>query len=226
MLLNSWTGRKTTADERGERHMGTAEHPEHVRIDASDEAPDEAPEPDPAPHQPGSRLRGIRQAKGLSLTAVAESAGVTKGFLSLVERGRARASVPTLLAICSALGTTIGALFDYPDTPVVTLGIPVDMGGLGLQEYQLTGADEARIQVMRAVVEPGGGSGGEYTLETDTVFVFVLRGSLLLTIDGADRLLRPGQSTTYPGRVPRSYRNAGPEETELLWVLCPPLPRG
>ena len=56
----------------------------------------------------GPKLRQTRVAQGLSLTSVAELAGVTKGFLSLAERGKTRVSVPVLLKICDVLGVAIG----------------------------------------------------------------------------------------------------------------------
>ncbi len=182
-------------------------------------------EPAAGMHHAGPRLREIRQALGLSLTAVASSAGVTKGFLSLAERSKTSVSVPTLLAICRALDISIGSLFDYPDDSVVRREAPVDMGGLNLAEYLLTPASEASFQVMRTVIEPGGGSGGGYALDADTVFATVVRGTLLLVVAGEARLLDAGASTTYPGRTEHSYSNPGARQTEVIWVIAPPLPR-
>ena len=70
----------------------------------------------------GPRLRQARRARGLTLAAVAEEAGVTKGFLSLAERGQTRVSVPTLLRACAALQIPLGSLFDYPEAVVVPSG--------------------------------------------------------------------------------------------------------
>lgn len=62
----------------------------------------------------GPRLREARLRRGLSLSDVAQAAGVTKGFLSLAERAKTQISVPTLLRICDALDIKLGSLFDYP----------------------------------------------------------------------------------------------------------------
>ncbi len=95
----------------------------------------------------GPRLRAARTARGLSLAEVAESAGITKGFLSLAERGLTRVSVPNLLAICSALEITIGSLFDYPEGTVVGRGTPLQMGGIDVSEFLLTAADQPHLQM-------------------------------------------------------------------------------
>ena len=176
----------------------------------------------------GPRLREARLQRGLTLTAVAEQAGVTKGFLSLVERGKTRVSVPTLLRVCEVLAIPLGALFDYPESVVVAngAGARLEMGGLDITEYLLTPADEQHVQVMQTVLRPGGGSGGAYTLAAETVFVIVLRGHLALTVDGQPRLLHERDSTTFSARLPHSWENPGDTDAEVLWVIAPPLPSG
>jgi transcriptional regulator with XRE-family HTH domain len=174
----------------------------------------------------GPRLRAARERRGLTLTAAAEQAGVTKGFLSLAERGRTRVSVPTLLRVCEVLGIPLGTLFDYPASVVVAngAGARLEMGGLDITEYLLTPADERNVQVMQTTLRPGGGSGGAYTLAAETVFVIVLRGRLKLTVDGQPRLLDERDSTTFSARLPHSWENPGDTEAEVLWVIAPALP--
>ena len=181
------------------------------------------PSTDSGMRQAGPRLREIRLQQGLSLNGVAAAAGVTKGFLSLAERGLTRMSVPTLLQVCAVLGVGIGSLFDYPDAPVAE-PVPMDMGGLDIREFLLTPASERLIQVMRTELEPDGGSGGTFTLDTETIFVTVLRGSFELVIEGETRRLGTGASTTFAGRSRHEWRNPGPDDAEVLWVLAPPLP--
>lgn len=173
----------------------------------------------------GPRLRSARQAKKLSLTGVAEEAGITKGFLSLAERGLTRVSVPTLLRICDALGITIGSLFTYPSELVLHGGTPLYMGGVDLQEYLLTPLDAEHIDVMRTRMQPGGGSDGAYVLDADTIFVIVLQGQLALEVDGQPMLLDTGDSTTFSARKKHNWHNPLNIENEVLWVIAPPLPR-
>ena len=181
---------------------------------------------DPQMSKMGPKLRATRKDRGLTLAEVAERAGVTKGFLSLAERGLTSVSVPTLLRICDALGVSIGALFDYPDADVVRggRGAPLQMGGVGIQEYLLTPASEKHVQVMRTILQPGGGSGGAYTLDSETVFVVVIRGSIQLSVDGQELLLEPGDCHTFSARSPHTWRNPAPGESEVLWSIAPPIP--
>ena len=172
----------------------------------------------------GPALRTARVALGLSVTEVAERAGVTKGFLSLAERGKTRVSVPVLLRICDVLGVTIGSLFTYPDEPIVHGGIPIYMGGVDLQEYLLTPIDEKWVQVQRTTMQPGGGSDGAYTLDAESIFVVVLQGALSLDVGGDVRILNTGESTTFSARTPHNWFNPLSTESQVLWVISPPLP--
>lgn len=173
----------------------------------------------------GPRLRAARLARGLSLTEVAERAGITKGFLSLAERGRTRMSVPNLLAVCAAVDVSIGSLFHYPQEAVVGRGARLQMGGIDIAEFLLTAADQPHLQVMRSELQPGGGSGGAYRLDTETVFAFVLDGTVRIVVDGEERQLSRGQSTSYPARSLHEWDNPSDSDTaEVLWVFAPPLP--
>ena len=58
------------------------------------------------------RLRSLRQQHDLSLDTLAAKTGLTKGFLSLVERGLKAPSISTLMSLSQAFGVSISRLFD------------------------------------------------------------------------------------------------------------------
>ncbi|MDX1874174.1 XRE family transcriptional regulator [Mycolicibacterium sp. 120266] len=176
----------------------------------------------------GPKLRAVRQERGLTLDALASEAELTKGFLSLVERGQTAVSVPNLLRICAILGVSVGALFDFPDSAMVRSGqgAPLEMGGSGIREYLLTPATERHVQVMRTVLQPGGGSGGAYTLDSKTIVAVVVRGRLRLTVDGQDMTLGAGDCYTFSAQSPHAWENADSGESEVIWSIAPPLPTG
>jgi transcriptional regulator with XRE-family HTH domain len=60
----------------------------------------------------GQRLRGLReQQSGLSQERLAERAGFHRTFVGKLERGETAATVDSLAALCSALGTTLADFF-------------------------------------------------------------------------------------------------------------------
>lgn len=60
------------------------------------------------------RLRELRDAEGLSLTALAERSGVSKSNISLIERGESSATATVLDKLTAALGVTVASLFEQP----------------------------------------------------------------------------------------------------------------
>lgn len=176
----------------------------------------------------GARLKAVRRAQRRTLEEVAEASGLTKGFLSKIERDLASASVAALLRICAALGIPLASLFENDGAgEVVRSGqYPrIDFGGQDLDEYQLTPFAERRVQVLRSDIRPGGGSGPEaYALPADVEFAYVITGRL--AVGFADRTveLGPGDAFTFDASVSHTFRAEATDEiTTVLWVLCPAL---
>lgn len=60
----------------------------------------------------GERLRRRRADAGLSQERLGELAGVDRGYVSLVERGKVNPTVTTLVRLASAAGMNPGDLLD------------------------------------------------------------------------------------------------------------------
>jgi transcriptional regulator with XRE-family HTH domain len=177
----------------------------------------------------GHRLRAQREAQRLTLSQLADASGLTKGFLSKVERDLATPSVASLLRLCDGLGLSIGELFDETNgQDLVRAGAypAIGFGGQGMAESLLTPLRERRLQVIHSVIEPGGGSGAEtYELPADIEFVFILGGTIELTVDDQVHLLDTGDAITFAPSARHSFSNPSDHlSAEVLWVLAPALP--
>ena len=176
----------------------------------------------------GAQLRAARLAARKSMAEVAEEAGLTKGFLSKLERDLANVSVASLIRLCDALGVSVGSLFQPSKGEVVRAGErpSISFGGKGMSEYLLTPAHERRMQAILSDIAPGGGSGDEqYALPADVELVFILAGRLEITIDEERVLLEEGDSFTFTASARHAFRavdESGP--TRVLWVVSPALP--
>jgi transcriptional regulator with XRE-family HTH domain len=175
----------------------------------------------------GSQLRGARRARGLTLRAVADHAGITESFLSQVERDIASPSIATLRRIATALGTSIGALLDGvgPHGQLVRAAARrvVVYQGLGARDEFLTDGANARLQVIESHVEPGGGTGAEgYAHESDEECLVVLEGRLNLWVGDESYQLEQGDAIRYSSRIPHRNQNPGPDPARILFILTPP----
>ncbi|HLX47081.1 MAG TPA: XRE family transcriptional regulator [Streptosporangiaceae bacterium] len=176
----------------------------------------------------GAQLRAARLASRKSIADVAEQAGLTKGFVSKLERDLANVSVASLIRLCAALDVSPGSLFQASKGEVIRCGEypPINFGGTGVREYLLTPSGEKRVQAILSDIEPGGGSGGEpYSLPADIEFVFILAGRLDITVGGEPLTLEQGDAFTFPASAPHTFR-ASPAAglTRVLWVFSPGLP--
>src|SRR5271170_411369 len=175
----------------------------------------------------GAQLRAARLAARKSMADVAEQAGLTKGFVSRLERDLVNVSVASLIRLCDALGVSVGSLFQASRGEVVRRGDypPINFGGQRIREYLLTPSGEKRMQAILSDIQPGGGSGDEpYSLPADVEFVFVLAGQLQMTVAGEDVTLEQGDAFTFPANTERTFRASAPGPTQVLWVLSPALP--
>ena len=102
-------------------------------------AQDEAPAPShaaeprkPAPGPFGQRLRALRRDQQLTLSELARLSGVSKGYLSQIERASAsRPSAATLFAVAEALGASAVELYEGDEPPIPEIEIPDSLREFG-----------------------------------------------------------------------------------------------
>ncbi len=182
---------------------------------------------DQSPHI-GSSLRASRLAARKTVAEVAEASGLTKGYLSKVERDLASLSVASLIRLCGTLGISVGSLFSESKGELIRSGEypPINFGGERMREYLLTPSGEKRVQAILSEIEPGGGSGEEpYSLPADVEFVLILAGELVIEVTGEQFRLGAGDAFTFPPSSAHSFWAGESSGTvRVLWVISPALP--
>ncbi|MDQ0092279.1 cupin domain-containing protein [Paeniglutamicibacter psychrophenolicus] len=181
-------------------------------------------EPSSAALAIGSRIRAARHAQRLTIDQVADSTGLTKGFLSRVERDLTSPSVASLVTLCQVLSMEVGELFTAPDTHVVRLAEAprISLGGEGIVEQLVTARSERRLQVIRAVIAPRGEGETElYAVDCEVEVLHVLSGRFVLIFANERFDLNAGDTVTFPGREPHSWLNPTDEEAVVTWTLVP-----
>jgi len=172
----------------------------------------------------GARLRNARTAQGLTLAQVAAAAGLTKGYISRLERDETSPSVATLVQLCQVLSMPVGALFAEPEIQKVTLeeAPPINLGGTGVHERLVSPRSESRVQIIRSSMAPGASGGHElYTISSEVEVLHVLAGRVTARFVDRSVPLTAGDSLTFPGREPHTW-SADPETgAEVMWVIVP-----
>lgn len=177
-------------------------------------------------HLIGPRLRAARYRAALSMDQLADRSGLTKGFISQLERDRTSPSVGSLVRICEVLGISVGSLFEAPRTLLVRRSEArphVNAGGVRVTDYILTPRHNRVFQVIESQIGPAGGSGaGYHALQGDAELVYVIEGALEIVVGENTHVLAAGDALTFAPGDPHSWRNPSPlEAARVVWVLAP-----
>jgi transcriptional regulator with XRE-family HTH domain len=170
----------------------------------------------------GAELRRARVERGLTLTHVAGASGLTKGYVSQLERDRVAPSLGSLARICDVLGIRIGEVIE------ASVHGPVHRGGrqqLGSVEgpsahFLLSPRGERRFQAIESRIPAGCGAGGSPAeIGGSLDFVYVVSGALELDVDGDKHTLRAGESLTFPPSRTRTWRNPSSRTAaKVVWM--------
>ena len=173
----------------------------------------------------GSRLRAARKAHGYTLDQLASASGLTKGFLSRVERDETSPSVASLLTLCEVMSVEVGSLFSAPDIALVRRNDApaINLGGTGVSEQLMTPRGQPGLQLIHSRIDPAGSGGSDlYTINCETEVVYVLKGSIEMVFSDRTQRLSTGDALTFSGGEPHTWNNASASRgAEVIWVLVP-----
>lgn len=161
----------------------------------------------------GRHLREARLHGKLTLEAVASAAGVTRSFVSAVERGQTSPSIGSLYRICEALGISMSSLFELVSRESSAVVRRADVtgtyfGGEGVVNYVLSPRSERRAQIIETRIEPGGSPGPElWSHPGELVMATVVSGSLEVRLGDRLTTLGAGDTIAYAPSEPHSWRN-------------------
>lgn len=173
----------------------------------------------------GSRLRAARKAHGYTLDQLASASGLTKGFLSRVERDETSPSVASLLTLCEVMSVDVGSLFSAPDVALVRRNAApaINLGGTGVTEQLMTPRGQSALQLIHSRIDPGGTGGSDlYSINCELEVVYVLKGSIEMVFSDHTQKLSTGDALTFSGGEPHTWHNfSSARGAEVIWVLVP-----
>lgn len=175
----------------------------------------------------GAKIRTYRRARDMSLRQLAEVSGVSAGFLSQVERGRANISISALRRVASGLKLTMADLFveEGPDRPRLVRRserpqLPTEPS---VRKYLLSQRPLKYLEAYAAEFDPGGSTGREQYTHGDSQELFVvLCGEVTVWLGDQVVEMSAGDSIEYSTATPHRAENTGDTTAEVLWLVAPP----
>jgi transcriptional regulator with XRE-family HTH domain len=176
-------------------------------------------------------IRAHREARGLSLSATAGRAGISKTILAQIESGAGNPSLETLCRIAQALDVTVQALVADDRDPVSAEVIPREgaewfafESGLRGRLIHVDGRDR-RVETLEIRLEPGRRYHSAAHQPGTEELVVCLGGAMSAGPEGHEETLSEGDAVRFAADLPHSYVS---EEGGL--ALCcfsyPPARRG
>ena len=172
----------------------------------------------------GPRLKELRSELGLSLQQMSAIAEVSAASIHKIERGDMVPTITTLLKLASAFRRPLSDLID--ERPVDTNGVwltPNGSGqpssfGQGGEALQISGPATRFKALAQAVQLPVGASGGLPQQRSGEALLFVLSGTVDVTVESQQFSLRKHDALhVLTDRMVR-WANAGRGAAEMLHV--------
>ncbi|MET0196186.1 XRE family transcriptional regulator [Rhodococcus sp. 15-649-1-2] len=166
----------------------------------------------------GPRLRKVRSERGTTLSALADTTGISVSTLSRLESGSRKPSLELLLPIARAHQIPLDELISPPpvedprikSTPVrrehVTIH-PLTRRPGGMQAYKLV------VDPVRTEPSPRVHEGYEW--------LYVLNGRLRLVLGEHDIVMKPGEAAEFDTRVPHWFGAVDDRPVEILSLFGP-----
>lgn len=168
-------------------------------------------------------LRRERTRAGLSLTEVANRAGIAKSTLSQLESGTGNPSLETLWALCVALDMPFSRLLDPPRPTVhVIRAGEGPVVAAAESEYRATllaaGPANARRDLFRITAEPGHARKSAPHIPGVVEHVLLASGRALVGPIDTPVELVPGDYIAYPGDAPHVFEALEPDTWATLVI--------
>lgn len=176
-------------------------------------------------------VRAARTRAGLSLEELSRRAQVSKGALVGLEKAQGNPNLTTLVRLADTLGISVSALMQGPPEGRVRVVAadavaPLWTGESGSQaRLMLTTSGPSPVEVWRWQLEPDEDYPSHPHQAGVVETLSVTAGRMTLIVDGAEHSVEAGQTATFDGDAPHTYRGAGTGTCHVIMTVhLPPGP--
>lgn len=171
------------------------------------------------------KIKKLRFEKGMTLKELSEKADLSVSFLSQIERGTSSLAITSLKKIADAFEVQMIHFFEEEKHLNYATKIEEQ------KSFRIESSDslytrlssyfpERKLEPLLVSIQP-------YQKELEPIshsgeeFYFVIKGSILFTIDGSQYYLKEGEALHFPSSLPHYWENPSNKQTILLSVITP-----
>jgi transcriptional regulator with XRE-family HTH domain len=173
----------------------------------------------------GERIRNLRQSSNLTQEELAERAGLTKGFISQIERDLTSISLDSLIQLLEALDENISDFFREASEEKIVYReqdrVPIEKEKIEKFELLVPGSTNRRLEPVLLTLEQGQATPKERPHEGEE-FGYVLRGRIDLRFGMEVLKLKKGECFYFSAEKEHWLQNTSSQSAVLLWISSPP----
>ena len=185
----------------------------------------------------GSKIKGIRESKNLSIEEIAERSGLSAEQITSIENDEHLPSLGPLIKIARALGVRLGTFMDDSDAlgPVVTraadresdTSISFSNGATDARqhmEYHPLAQQKAGRHMEPFIIDinPEGNANFQLSAHEGEEFIYVMEGELEIAYGKETYKLNEGDSIFYDSIVKHHVHGAPGKSAKILAVVYIP----
>lgn len=173
-------------------------------------------------------IQKLRKQKKMTLQALADLTGLTKGYLSKVERSIKFPPLSTLNEIATALGKDVAFFFNERESRPKDIRLDFTKedqgkivktdGAVFGYEFKMLAENKAGKNMIPYIIEPAFDEQQIFQHEGEE-FLYVLEGTQEFIYDGQKILMEKGDSVYFDAGVPHTGRSIGQKKAKLLAVM-------
>ena len=173
-------------------------------------------------------IKKLRKQNHLTLEKLAALTGLTKGYLSKVERSQKAPPYSTLNRIAGAMGLEVTSIFEKNIEPLDDIRISVQKKNQGNiikatsqlsgYDYEILGANKPGKNMEPFIIYSPWEIKKMYSHEGEE-FIYVMEGRLEFLYGEKTYILEPGDNVYFDSCVPHSGKSLGSKKARLLVVI-------
>lgn len=160
-----------------------------------------------------SIIRDLRKNLNLSINELSNLSSVSASVISKMERNQNSVEMETLYRIARVFGMTLTDLISLAENRVSHI---VDEESYTSGNFNFTKVSYGNLRCMRAVAKAGAQTSRPEVHRDDLELCWVLKGSLLFTLQDEHHTLVAGKSIQFDAQLPHTYEAL--ENVELLII--------
>lgn len=174
----------------------------------------------------GENLKNIRKARGLTIDALSESAGVSKSMISEIERGIRNPSITTLWNLANCLKIPLNSFLkdENRDSPMIyKMGDHESMVGSGFSVHPLMNFDEdKRFEMYFNEYTPNAQTEASAHYHGVEEYVLVASGTLVLCLGKQRYVAHEGEVIHFVADQPHYFCNETDAATTAFTLMFYP----